>query len=315
MNITEGFTHGGIFHADDVFATALLTILNPEIKITRGFTILDHYEGIVYDIGMGRYDHHQKDRRIRANGVPYAAFGLLWERFGEELVCRPDAEKFDEEFVQQIDQADNTGEANLLSMTIADRNLTWQDDPALADHAFEGALMTCFNRYVKENGGIFSQPQGWLILAEALRGHGNRAFGYFMETAPAAMNDYAEIRRMEPYCHGQFTEASGSPYYGRSHVHWLTGTASTIMVGCVEGILGMRPGLHGLKIEPAVPGEWEEIFIEKDFRGSHLDITIKNPLHSESGVKGLYINGKKMPGNYIPADELSEQNEIIVMLS
>lgn len=187
--------------------------------------------------------------------------------------------------------------------------------PPYKDHAFEGALMTCFNRYVKENGGIFSQPQGWLILAEALRGHGNRAFGYFMETAPAAMNDYAEIRRMEPYCHGQFTEASGSPYYGRSHVHWLTGTASTIMVGCVEGILGMRPGLHGLRIEPAIPVEWQEIVIEKDFRGAHLDITIKNPLHSESGVKGLYINGKKMPDNYIPADELSEQNEIIVMLS
>ncbi len=187
--------------------------------------------------------------------------------------------------------------------------------PPYKDHAFEGALMTCFNSYVKENGGIFSQPQGWLILAEALRGHGNRAFGYFMETAPAAMNDYAEIRRMEPYCHGQFTEASGSPYYGRSHVHWLTGTASTIMVGCVEGILGMRPGLHGLRIEPAIPGEWEEIFIEKDFRGAHLDITIKNPLHLESGVKSLYINGKKMPDNYIPADELSGQNEIIVMLS
>ncbi len=187
--------------------------------------------------------------------------------------------------------------------------------PPYKDHAFEGALMTCFNSYVKENGGIFSQPQGWLILAEALRGHGNRAFGYFMETAPAAMNDYAEIRRMEPYCHGQFTEASGSPYYGRSHVHWLTGTASTIMVGCVEGILGMRPGLHGLRIEPAIPGEWEEIFIEKDFRGAHLDITIKNPLHFESGVKSLYINGKKMPDNYIPADELSGQNEIIVMLS
>ena len=182
--------------------------------------------------------------------------------------------------------------------------------PPYKDHAFEGALMTCFNSYVKENGGIFSQPQGWLILAEALRGHGNRAFGYFMETAPAAMNDYAEIRRMEPYCHGQFTEASGSPYYGRSHVHWLTGTASTIMVGCVEGILGMRPGLHGLRIEPAIPGEWEEIFIEKDFRGAHLDITIKNPLHLESGVKSLYINGKKMPDNYIPADELSGQNEI-----
>ena len=186
--------------------------------------------------------------------------------------------------------------------------------PPYKDHAFEGALMTCFNSYVKENGGIFSQPQGWLILAEALRGHGNRAFEYFMETAPAAMNDLAEIRMMEPYCHGQFTESVGSPYYGRSHVHWLTGTASTVMVGCVEGILGMRPDLHGLKISPSIPEEWEEITIEKDFRGAHLHIVVKNPDHKENGCRSLTLNGKKMDGNYIPADGLSEQNEIVLVM-
>lgn len=187
--------------------------------------------------------------------------------------------------------------------------------PPYKEHAFEGALMTCFNRYVKENGGIFSQPQGWLILAEALRGHGGRAFTYFMETAPAAMNDNAEIRRMEPYCHGQFTESSGSPCYGRSHVHWLTGTASTVMVGCVEGILGIRPDLNGLRIAPSIPSEWEEITIEKDFRRTHLSITIKNPGHKESGFKSLYINGKQMPDNYIPESILSGQNKIELIIS
>ena len=95
--------------------------------------------------------------------------------------------------------------------------------------------------FTKENGGIFSQTQGWAILAEALMGHGDRAFEYFLESSPANMNDKAEIRVLEPYVHGQFTEATRSPYAGRSHVHWLTGTGSTVMVGCVEGICGMRP--------------------------------------------------------------------------
>ena len=35
----NGFTHAGKFHADDVFATALLQILRPDIKITRGFVV------------------------------------------------------------------------------------------------------------------------------------------------------------------------------------------------------------------------------------------------------------------------------------
>ena len=49
----NGFTHAGKFHADDVFATALLQILRPDIKITRGFTVPDDFDGIVYDIGFG----------------------------------------------------------------------------------------------------------------------------------------------------------------------------------------------------------------------------------------------------------------------
>ena len=81
-----------------------------------------------------------------------------------------------------------------------------------------------YNQGTKENAGIFSQSQGWLILAEALRGHGNRAFEYFTENAPAAQNDRAEIRHLEPYCYGQFTEGPASSHFGRSHVHWLTGT-------------------------------------------------------------------------------------------
>ena len=157
-------------------------------------------------------------------------------------------------------------------------------DPPYHAHAFEGALAVIYNAGTKENAGIFSQSQGWIILAEALRGHGERAFGYFMENAPAAQNDRAEIRRLEPYCYGQFTEGKASPNFGRSHVHWLTGTASTVMVGCVEGILGMRPDFYGLRIAPSIPKEWEKFEISKDFRGCHLHITVKNPGHVEAGM-------------------------------
>lgn len=45
--------------------------------------------------------------------------------------------------------------------------------PPYKDHAFDGAFMLLFNATTKENGGIFSQSQGWLILAETLIGNGN----------------------------------------------------------------------------------------------------------------------------------------------
>lgn len=80
------FTHGGKFHADDVFSSALLLYINPEISITRGNSVPDDFTGIVFDIGRGEFDHHQKDSRIRENGVPYAAFGLLWEAVGADIL-------------------------------------------------------------------------------------------------------------------------------------------------------------------------------------------------------------------------------------
>ena len=187
-------------------------------------------------------------------------------------------------------------------------------DPPYKKHYFDGALMHIFNDDTKENGGIFSQSQGWLILAESLLGHGDRAFEYFMESSPAAMNDKAEIRVMEPYVHGQFTESKASPYEGRAHVHWLTGTASTVMVGCVEGICGMRPDLDGLEIAPAIPASWDGFRIEKNFRGKKLNISIDNSAHVQSGVKELTLNGEKIEGNYVPADKLADVNEIKVVL-
>ena len=186
--------------------------------------------------------------------------------------------------------------------------------PAYEDHAFDGALMLLFNASTKENGGIFSQPQGWIILAESLMGHGNRAFEYFTESSPASMNDKAEIRKLEPYCHGQFTESVDSPFEGRSHVHWLTGTASTVMVGCVEGILGIRPDFEGLRLAPSVSSDWKEFEISKMYRGKKLNIKVSNPDGAQSGYKTLTLNDEKLSDNYIPFDKLKDENDILLIM-
>lgn len=182
-------------------------------------------------------------------------------------------------------------------------------DPPYYAHAFDGALALTFNKGAKENSGIFLQTQGWLILAESLLGNGDRAFEYYKESCPAYQNDMAEIRCLEPYCYGQFTESDDSLKYGRSQVHWLTGTASTVMVGCVEGILGIRPDLNGIKLQPAIPNNWKKLSIKKEYRGHHLNIEI-----NRNRNKGLTINGKEMSNNYIPENILKKQNTIILSI-
>ena len=126
----KAFTHSGKFHADDVFSSALLLYLNPQITITRGNRVPAGYDGIVFDIGRGRYDHHQRDSRVRENGVPYAAFGLLWEELGGEILGGTLAQRFDEEFVQPLDNNDNTGEKNELASLIGNFNPVWDETEA-----------------------------------------------------------------------------------------------------------------------------------------------------------------------------------------
>jgi uncharacterized UPF0160 family protein len=110
-------THNATFHADDIFATATLSLLNDgAVKVIRtrdeewfknGDYVYD--VGGVYDPLINRFDHHQKGGAgKRENGIPYAAFGLVWKTYGETVCGSLEvAVKLDEELVQAIDAHDN----------------------------------------------------------------------------------------------------------------------------------------------------------------------------------------------------------------
>lgn len=166
----KAFTHGGKFHADDVFSSALLLYINPEIAISRGNKVPEDFDGIVFDIGRGRYDHHQKGSRVRENGVPYAAFGLLWEVLGKEILGEELAEKFDEAFVQPLDNNDNTGEKNELATLIGNFNPSW-DAKGGSDEAFFQAVsvagMILENKFERYRGNARADQR----VEQVLKGH------------------------------------------------------------------------------------------------------------------------------------------------
>lgn len=114
-------THNGKFHADDVFASVIMTKLFPELTIirTRDEVITDDHQNFVYDVGGGEFDHHGiDDTRQHQNGVPMAAFGLIWQNFGQQYIEKlvPDLSEeiikavhrhVDSSFVIGIDALDN----------------------------------------------------------------------------------------------------------------------------------------------------------------------------------------------------------------
>lgn len=139
-------THGGVFHADDVFATALLLIIwkilcpeEDEPEIRRVFKVNDDEEGLVYDIGNGEFDHHSEPKEYRENGIPYAAFGKLWRVIGSEVFGVKFTKILDDNLVSLIDNQDNGGDHNPLSQAISDFNPSW-DDSATTDECFTDAV-------------------------------------------------------------------------------------------------------------------------------------------------------------------------------
>lgn len=109
-------THCGTMHADEVFATAFLSFLF-DIKLARvkEITAEDRKRDvIIYDIGYGKFDHHQEDGRVRENGIKYAAFGLLFDYYGKEFLEGLGVEKVDtvkkaieQDFIIGLDAIDN----------------------------------------------------------------------------------------------------------------------------------------------------------------------------------------------------------------
>jgi len=177
----DGITHSGVFHADDVFSSAFLKKYY-ELQYHKSFqvarvpkwpmeNITPCDEVIVFDIGMGKFDHHGK-QLYRFNEVPYAAFGKLWLSYGREYVklAYPELSfsdatwvttKFDQIFIQGLDAVDcgvmprveYPAQPMSISTLIADMNPGWDetDDPSWfcnACNMAESILAIVLNRVV-----------------------------------------------------------------------------------------------------------------------------------------------------------------------
>ncbi len=165
----------------------------------------------------------------------------------------------------------------------------------------------------KENGGIFSHPQGWGVMAECILGRGDRAYEYFRNYMPAAQNDQADKRQIEPYVHCQSTHSPLSPKYGVSRIPWLSGTACWSYYAGTNYILGIRAEYDGLLIDPCLPSDWTEIKVTRVFRDRAFDITIRSG-EKGKGVKSMTLNGKAVEGNLILLENTKDENTVEVNL-
>jgi cellobiose phosphorylase len=151
-------------------------------------------------------------------------------------------------------------------------------------------------------------------MAECMRGNGEQAFAYYQAYMPAAYNARAEVREIEPYVHSQTTYSPCSPHVGKSRVPWLTGTASWSYAVAVEYILGIRPGLDSLRIDPCIPPSWPGFEVQRVWRGLTLQIRVDNARGRGHGVRRVRVDSQVIEGSAVPLSVLRDGSEITVEL-
>jgi cellobiose phosphorylase len=165
-------------------------------------------------------------------------------------------------------------------------------------HVELGEISTYLPGY-KENGSVFCHTNPWLIIAEAMRGRGDRALQYLRAFAPTYQRD-ADIRRTEPYVYAQMVAGMAAATPGEAKNSWLTGTASWSYVAVTQYVLGIRATLKGLVIDPCIPADWPSFTMRREFRGATYHVECVNPRGGGRTVKRMTIDGEPVAGNLVP---------------
>ena len=145
-NITTGITHSGKFHCDDVCCAALLQLIYPNIEIKRVATIEEDYvdfipNTIVFDIGNGKYDHHESNPETRPDGVIYSSFGKLYRDFAKYLISDNYIIRYiDNIIVKDIDKMDNGQGYSGFGACLGSFNVVWDDTITDEDEQFFKAV-------------------------------------------------------------------------------------------------------------------------------------------------------------------------------
>jgi cellobiose phosphorylase len=161
----------------------------------------------------------------------------------------------------------------------------------------------------KENASVFCHTNPWIMIAEAIVGHGDRAHDYYTRTNPSAREGISELHRGEPYVYAQMIAGPDAPTCGEAKNSWLTGTAAWNYVAVTQWILGIRPTYEGLLVVPAIPSDWPGFSATRVFRGVTYHISVERA--GEGNEVSLTVDGRPVEGVVVPPPS-GGQTEVVV---
>ena len=185
--------------------------------------------------------------------------------------------------------------------------------PAYTKYHLELGEISSYPPGYKENAGIFCHNNPWIACAEAVMGHGDRAFEVFKKTCPVYLEEISEIHRTEPYVYCQMVAGCDAPSHGEGKNSWLTGTAAWTFTCISQYLLGIQPTLQGLQLNPCIPHDMKGYKLDRTYRGTTYHITFDNAAGVEKGVKSVTVDGAPIEGNILPLTDKKEVDVVVTM--
>ena len=167
--------------------------------------------------------------------------------------------------------------------------------PAYSTYRIELGEISSYPRGYKENGGIFCHNNPWISIANAIAGNDDEAFAVYQRNCPAYVEDKSDVRKVEPYVYCQMVAGPEAATPGEGKNSWLTGTAAWTFVDVSQYLLGVRPTLDGLAIEPHLPERFDQLTVTRVFRGVTYRIAMKR-----TGERTVSVDGKLLDGDIAP---------------
>ncbi len=167
---------------------------------------------------------------------------------------------------------------------------------------------------LRENGGVYTHAATWSVWAYTLLGQPDLAYEAYRRICPPNRSADIETYKAEPYVTPGNIDGPLSPYYGRGGWTWYTGSAQWLHRMATHWILGIRPQVDGLLVDPSIPAHWPGFKVTRRFRGATYAIEVENPHRVSRGVHSVTIDGRLHPGNLLPVFSDGATHSIRVVL-
>lgn len=164
-----------------------------------------------------------------------------------------------------------------------------------------------------ENGSVYCHANAFYTQALYERGRGNVAYPILRALLPGpAAEDLIQREHLPIYIPNYYRGAHNPRMHGKASHLMNTGSLVWIYRCFIEGMIGLKGEADGLCVQPQLPAHFEEMQVQRRFRGKRIQLTLRQVVGLDQIEMNL--NGKPIDGPLIPTRLLQDDNELLVQV-